>query len=304
MVDRSPNPSGAEVDILSTQMRAAAQSRIMSAFDINKSTQENYSSPSESACEAYVGDYQDIRRALDCRWHGCYRPDRQLLQDSLIRGVLRLGHAPVQASPRGSKWLIFTCGPMGAGKGYCMNWMFKRKIIPHQNLFHHIDPDAMKRKLPEWNQYLRSNPMTAGSLTHSESATMVEIAQEASLRMGASLWVDGSLSNTEWTLAHMDRIRRDHPEYQIGVFHVTAQEQTIMERCAKRATTTGRVVPPEKIRQSIRGSAETISRLHPPRVDFAAVLCNNEADPVLLSVNGRCVENEWNCISEFFHSSL
>jgi predicted ABC-type ATPase len=178
--------------------------------------------------------------------------------------------------------------------------MFRKHVIPGRAFPVHIDPDAIKRKLPEWQLYVKNNHVTAGSLTHLESALMVEIAQEAGLRAGVNLWVDGSLANTAWTLKDISRIRNLHPEYHIGVFHVSASERLITKRCEKRAQSTGRVVPVEKIRESITGSAETIKQLIPPLIDFAAIIRNNGPDPELMSVNGQGVHNDWTCIRRYF----
>ena len=41
-----------------------------------------------------------------------------------------------------------------------------------------IDPDLFKTSFPEWPQYLKHRPETAGSLTRKESGYLVEIAQE------------------------------------------------------------------------------------------------------------------------------
>lgn len=41
-----------------------------------------------------------------------------------------------------------------------------------------VDPDLFKTAFPEWAEYVRRCPDTAGSLTRRESGYLVEIAQE------------------------------------------------------------------------------------------------------------------------------
>ena len=47
-----------------------------------------------------------------------------------------------------------------------------------------IDPDLFKVALPEWDEYCRRDPLTAGRHTRQETGMCCEIAQEASMRMG------------------------------------------------------------------------------------------------------------------------
>jgi hypothetical protein len=274
-----------------------SESNEVLVFDCTKSTQQNYSRQGIVTCEHYIGEFSSIRESLDSKFHGCYRKERQLFQDSLIRELLTVQLSGAMETT--SRWICFTSGAMGAGKGYCMNWMMHHGVIPKGTFACHIDPDAIKRKLPEWSIYLQNNPQSAGSFTHSESALIAEIAKEAALGMGLSVWVDGSLSNTDWTIQDIQRIRRTHIGYRIAVFHVMAEEEIVLQRCRKRAISTGRMVPIEKTRVSIEGSAITVQRLGPPLVDFVAKIRNDGGDPVLLSIN-NCNVSDWKKISEYF----
>lgn len=38
---------------------------------------------------------------------------------------------------------VYTCGPMGAGKGYALSWMSKHSFFPLEDIVH-IDPDHFK----------------------------------------------------------------------------------------------------------------------------------------------------------------
>lgn len=44
-----------------------------------------------------------------------------------------------------------------------------------------VDPDIFKTVFPEWPEYCRRFPESAGSLTRMESGYLVELAQEVSL---------------------------------------------------------------------------------------------------------------------------
>lgn len=273
--------------------------RIRIDYDFQKSTRDNYTDQLSSDKPTYSGEFLDIRKNIDSRFHGSYICSRQLMQDDLIKEALGIRAGPeVWPKQTGHPWILFTGGAMGAGKGYTMNWMMRMGIIQIPNL-RHIDPDVFKRKLPEWKIYVKLNPSTAGSLTHMESSMLVEIAQEAALRRSMNVWVDGSLSNSEWTNSQLERIRNFFPNYRIGVVHVSASERTVMQRCERRAKSTGRVVPIEKIRHSLHSSLETVKSLSHPLVDLVVMVRNEGQQPELVSINHQPVErDQWERLSE------
>ena len=122
-----------------------------------------------------VGEFAHIRKTLDYSWHTNYSEKRQLWQDSLVNRVARR-HRPVS-----DPWLVLTCGPMGAGKGYALRWMSKVGVFPLENVVQ-IDPDHFKAAMPEWDGYVRADPHCAGTLTHKESGFIQELAQTVSLK--------------------------------------------------------------------------------------------------------------------------
>lgn len=65
----------------------------------------------------FYGPFAKIRESLDFSWHGNYTPERQEWQDNLVQSVF----LRTQKQPR--PWIIYTGGPMGAGKGYTLAWM-------------------------------------------------------------------------------------------------------------------------------------------------------------------------------------
>jgi hypothetical protein len=273
------------------------------SYDYSKSTQENHASKLDQ-CGIFHGKFASIREKIDPRWHGCYSAERQLTQDEIISNILRLNtNVPPCDGMQTHPWIIFTGGAMGSGKGYCMNWLIKKGVIPLRGL-RHVDPDVFKRSLPEWKGYVKLNPETAGSMTHLESSMMVEIAQELALQRNMNVWIDGSLSNSEWTYSQLGKIRDGYPMYRIALFHVSASEKKILERCEKRARATGRIVPIDKTKQSIPASLSTVQNLPANLVDLVAFIENNVDVPSLRYVNGNPVHpHDWSIVRNFFHQS-
>lgn len=122
-----------------------------------------------------VGEFIDVRRALDYSWHTNYVEERQKWQDALVKNVA-LRHHPVRWP-----WLVLTCGAMGAGKGYALRWLSRNGVFPLDSVVK-IDPDHFKAAMPEWQGYIEHAPLQAGSLTHTESGLIQELAQEMSLQ--------------------------------------------------------------------------------------------------------------------------
>jgi len=275
---------------------------IPEGYDYRRSTQENYGSNMD-VCGIFHGDFANVRERIDPRWHGCYGKSRQLLQDEIIKGVTRLNSriVPTESARAARPWIIFTGGAMGSGKGYCMHWMIKHKFVPMKGLLH-VDPDVFKQSLPEWKGYVKSDPQTAGSLTHLESCMMVEIAQELALQHAIDVWVDGSLSNSEWTYSQLRRIREYYRSYRIAVFHVSASEANILERCNKRARSTGRIVPVDRTTHSIKASFATVQNIPRELVDLLVFIENNSFTPDLKSINDCQVDaQDWATLRKLFH---
>jgi hypothetical protein len=54
-----------------------------------------------------------------------------------------------------------------------------------------IDPDLFKAAMPEWEQYVKRDALTAGRHTRHESGMCCEVAQEAAMQASKHLWLDG-----------------------------------------------------------------------------------------------------------------
>ena len=111
----------------------------------------------------------------------------------------------------------------------------------------HLPAHSRRTRFPEWRCYVRRNRLSAGAYTHAESGYLVEIAQEAALRAGKHIWVDGSLRDAEWYQLTFRRILAAHPRYRIAILHVLADEATVFERVRRRALETGRGVPDHEV---------------------------------------------------------
>jgi hypothetical protein len=286
-------------------------------YDFARSTRDNYAAEHPGR---NLGPFAQIRDALDVDYHGNYTPERQRVQDDLVAQALaaegasaaraaarlrslqwladRLSAGAMCAGAGGLKaaqahpWIIFTAGPMGAGKSRTMSWLCARGIVPLEHVVC-IDADSFRTALPEWRGYVARDATSAGARTRREAGYLVEIATEAALRLRQHVWVDGSLRDGEWYAALFGRIREAHPEYQIAILYVTAADATVRARAARRAAKTGRHVPEAELADSLARVPGAVRRLT-PLADLVAEIVNDGGAgdaPVLarlLTPNGGC----------------
>ncbi|RYH05497.1 hypothetical protein EON65_44530 [archaeon] len=113
-------------------------------YDYSKSSEDNY----KAAQAPFVGKYKAERGMLDYNYHHRYSEERQLLHDQLIDLFLQTrvkDHRFVNViceSPL-ENWIVFTAGPMGAGKGHTMNWLDHEGLFP-LDAFVNVNPDAIR----------------------------------------------------------------------------------------------------------------------------------------------------------------
>jgi ribose 1,5-bisphosphokinase PhnN len=186
-----------------------------------------------------VGENISIRKSLDYTYHNNYIPERQHFQDRLIKNNVLL-----DGSGTAHPWLVFTCGPMGAGKGWVLGWMSANGILPLEGIAK-VDPDAFKLRMPEWSTYQQHSMEAAGTQTHAESSYLAEIAQRLAMKNGMDVWVDGSLRHWEWYQTELPRIRSRFPQYRIAIVAIDAPEEMIETNIQRRAQETGRHIPEE-----------------------------------------------------------
>lgn len=143
-------------------------------YDFEKSSEANYC----CADAQFVGKYAHIRSQLDYTYHKHYSVERQQLHDKLIdrflKTVVHDRKRNVECEVPLENWIVFTAGPMGAGKGHTMQWLYKHDLFP-LDAFVNVDPDAIRQLLPETAHYNHRDDNTAGFLTQKEVGYISEV---------------------------------------------------------------------------------------------------------------------------------
>ena len=191
-------------------------------------TEEVHASPNGKL----VGKYVSIRQDLDYSYHSIYSEQRQRFQDEIVDAMLSQAliedsNGEICSRPQ-SPWIVFTAGAMGAGKSHTIRTLGRKKYFPLES-FVLVDPDEIRRKLPEFDVYVKHCPEDAGELTRKEAGMIEEIAVEAALRHGYNVLVDGSLRN-EWYEGYIQTLRKTYPDLRIAILHVTAPREAVFRR--------------------------------------------------------------------------
>jgi len=200
-------------------------------FSTLVSTEENHRT---DECKFY-GKFSHIRKTLDYSYHSNYTFERQMFQDAIVDYFLRTAlltdkNGEMCTTPT-EPWIVFTAGPMGAGKSYTMS-----KLVEHGRFpllaFVNVDPDAIRQLLPEFHLYLTLNPEMAGDLTRKEAGFIAEILTLAGLQAGKNVLVDGSLRDWEWYERYFKRLRLEFPLLRLAILQVTAPRDAIFQRAS------------------------------------------------------------------------
>lgn len=198
-------------------------------YNWNVSTDQFYG----SSHGRLLGNYAHIRQQIDYSYHAVYAEDRQRLQDSIIDSMLQQSSfTDIDGRPcrrPQNPWIVLTAGAMGAGKSHTLKDLDAKGFFP-LGAFVVVDPDQIRRQLPEFEIYVKHIPEKAGERTRKEAGMIAEIAIEASLTFGYNVLVDGSLSNATWYKEYLSVLRRTYPNVRIAILHVTAPRETVLER--------------------------------------------------------------------------
>ncbi|KAL7565359.1 hypothetical protein ACA910_013581 [Epithemia clementina (nom. ined.)] len=201
------------------------------------------------------------------------------------------------------QWIVFTAGVMGAGKTYTLEWLHRQAYFPlHDYVV--VDPDHIRRSLPEFHDYLRheqqqrqlerheqrqlerhhqhdtvtddddeSSHSLAGEWTRQEANLVTEILTQAALQQGRSVVVDGTLRDATWYQVYFQQLRQTYSHLQLAILHITAPPKAVYQRAKNRAKVTGRVIP-QALLQSVMEQVPASVQILRQQVDLFVELYN------------------------------
>ena len=227
----------------------------------------------------FYGPYSHIRKQMDYSHHVHYKKERQWLQDSIIEDCLEEDNNEALWKTPIEPWLLYMVGSPGAGKQYTFLQLVQDGRLPLLS-FVLVDPDAIRRRLPEFESYLQKYPDCVDELTRKEAGYIAEILVRAALQAGRNVVWDGALYDGEWFAEFTKQVKEKYSNLKVGVLHVTAPREVILDRVVQQARITGRTIPEETIDYALEQIPKSILQVA-PLVDYYCVIFNHDELTIL-----------------------
>jgi hypothetical protein len=177
--------------------------------------------------------------------------------------------------------LIFTAGCYGSGKTYVLNYLQNKSKINFDE-YVRIDPDEIRRKIPEYEQYVKDDVYTAGALTQKEAVYITDLLQYYALFNGYNIIIDGSMQDYVWYENHINWIRTKFPNYTLIIIFINSEWETIIKRENERCNNIKRCINKDllkinydkvqiaydKLSKIVHHSFIINNEMHEPNIDF------------------------------------
>lgn len=235
---------------------------------LNLSSTESIYQMEDTSDESFIGPFQHLRKQMDYGYHSNYLPQRQAFQDAIITRALHC----VEPNATKDTCVVFTAGAMGVGKSHTMKALQSKNLMD-LSTFISVDPDEIRYQLPEYNVYNQINPLQAGNLTQKEAGYIAELLILASLESKRNVLVDGTLKDWRWYINYFSTLRQSYPTIKIAILHVDAPKETIIRRVRERGAKIGRIVPMEKLQETLDQVPISMDKLR-SQVDFFCTFYN------------------------------
>ena len=197
-------------------------------------------------CKEEDREIEAFRCKLDPTYHSTYSYSRKPIHCSIIRDILSKSkpHEGILEHDRCPQ-VIFTTGPIGAGKSHLLQWMISQDIIPASTGSNYVlvNMDEIRDMLPESKFYRENLPEEYGEMTQREAGSIAELLVHVALHRGYDVIIDSAMIDLQWQVHYIEQLRREYPRLRIGLIHVTASRDIIQERVMKRNQSSHRFVP-------------------------------------------------------------
>ena len=227
----------------------------------------------------FYGPYSHIRKQMDYNYHVHYKKERQWLQDSIIEDYLEEDNDEALCKTPTEPWLLYLVGSPGAGKQHTLLQLVQDGRLPLLS-FVLVDPDTIRRRLPEFESYLQKYPDFVDELIRKEAGYVAEILVRAALQAGRNVVWDGALYDGEWFAEFTKQVKKKYSNLKVGVLHVTAPREVILDRVVKHARITGRTIPEETIDYALEQIPKSIPQVA-PLVDYCCAIANHDELTIL-----------------------
>lgn len=182
--------------------------------------------------------------------NGNLTPEREALHRKIVEEALQ----GVEKSEDPTFYMMG--GGPAAGKSTMVNTGAVK--IPDEKHGVYVDPDAIKAKLPEYQQMIKAGDQNAARYAHEESSALAKRVYEVAAKNGYDVVYDGTGDGSVGSVKKKLATATANGMKTKGVY-ATVPTETAVQRANARAAKTGRVVPEEQI----RGTHKKVSQILP-----------------------------------------
>lgn len=172
--------------------------------------------------------------------HIPYSPARTKEHDRILAKA-KEGKTP----PTGSRHAIFMAGGPASGKSTVLEG--NPDLLPEEQHTIHIDADAIKNDLVEYQELRAEGDRYAATAVHRESGDIAARLMLEAMEEGFHVVIDGTGNSDPGMFSHQLEIAREK-EYAVDVLYVNAPTDVAVGYAIRRAEEEGRFVPVPVIR--------------------------------------------------------
>lgn len=195
-------------------------------------------------------DRHTINQYLDD--NGNLTPEREELHAQSVENIFA-GKKP--KGPGEKKTFTMFGGGSAAGKGglsdpkRCKNFQssFFASGTPDKDKTATIDPDELKKDIPEYREMQETDPDHAAAVAHEESSALAKRAMQAAFDNGYDCTLDGTGDGSVESVKKKIQQARA-AGYEVNACYVTCPTEMAVERSIERGKRTKRNVPLEAVR--------------------------------------------------------
>ena len=166
------------------------------------------------------------------RWNGQDVPRADMhqgIEDDHFTGV---------TPPTGRKPIVYVMGGGGAaGKGGVLRAMQQKNAIAQPGTAVHLDPDVIKKMIPEYDALVLTGDTRGASVVHEESSYLTKRIQPRAIAGKYDVILDVTLGDEAKALKMLKSFK--DAGYEVRLFGVTIDPATAAVRAIKRATEPG-----------------------------------------------------------------
>ncbi len=200
---------------------------------------------------------------------------REKQRQKWVNDVLKEGTPVV-----GRKPVAYVMGGGGAsGKGSVLEELQKMGTIPDKDVVH-IDPDKIKKLIPEYNKIIETGDGRAASVVHEESSMLAKQVQAQAAERKMDIILDVTLGDAEKGAAKLKELVDSG--YEVQLIGVTVDVAEAARRAVLRAQGEGRYVPMPALVKAHKGFSEGWDE-YVKLSDRATLFDNNGDGPIKIA---------------------